>query len=85
MIAACVGRSRQRTLRRDWVGVKDGIMLDALRAKFGQHEALKALLLGTGDARIVEHTTNDSYWGDGSGLNRLGELLMGLRTELRSS
>jgi len=88
MIAARMGRSRQRPLRKDWEAVKDGIMLDALRAKFGQHEKLKALLLGTGEARIVEHTTNDSYWGDGgdgSGLNTLGQLLMRLRSELRSS
>jgi len=88
MIAARMGRSRQRPLRKDWEAVKDGIMLDALRAKFGQHEKLKALLLGTGEARIVEHTTNDSYWGDGgdgSGINKLGQLLMRLRSELRSS
>ena len=87
MVAARMGRSRQRPLRKDWEGVKDGIMLDALRAKFDQYEDLKALLLGTGDARIVEHTTNDSYWGDGgdgSGLNKLGQLLMRLRSELQS-
>ena len=36
-------------------------------------------LLESGDKRIVEHTANTSYWGDGgdgSGLNRLGILLM---------
>ncbi len=87
MIAARLGRSRQRPLRRDWEKVKDGIMMDALRAKFGQHEDLKELLLGTGERRLVEHTENDRYWadgGDGSGRNRLGELLMKLRTELRA-
>ena len=63
-------------------------MLDALRAKFTQHEELKATLLGTGDAILVEHTANDSYWGDGgdgSGKNRLGQLLMKLREELRTA
>ena len=62
-------------------------MMDALRAKFGQHEALKARLVGTGEARIVEHPSRDASWGDGgdgSGLNTLGELLMRLRSELRS-
>jgi ribA/ribD-fused uncharacterized protein len=86
MVAARLGRSRQRSLRADWDTIKDGIMLDVLRAKFSQHPALKALLLGTGDALIVEHTTNDRYWGDGGngkGRNRLGELLMELREELR--
>jgi ribA/ribD-fused uncharacterized protein len=87
MVAARMGRSRQRPLRKDWEAVKDQIMLDALRAKFGQHENLKALLLGTGEVRIVEHTANDRYWadgGDGSGQNKLGLLLMRLRSELKS-
>jgi ribA/ribD-fused uncharacterized protein len=61
-------------------------MSKALTAKFTQHPELKALLLGTGDARLVEHTENDSYWGDGGngrGRNMLGQLLMQLRTKLR--
>jgi len=45
MIAARMGRSRQGPLRRDWESAKDGIMLEALRVKFGQHEALKHTLL----------------------------------------
>jgi N-glycosidase YbiA len=84
MVAARMGRSRHRPLRKDWESVKDQVMLDALRAKFTQHEDLQSLLLGTGDARIVEHTSNDRYWadgGDGTGRNRLGELLMQLRKE----
>jgi ribA/ribD-fused uncharacterized protein len=86
MLAAGMGRERKRPLRRDWEGVKEQVMLDALRAKFTQHEELKAVLLGTGAALLVEHTANDSYWGDGgdgSGKNRLGRLLMQLREELR--
>ena len=88
MIAAEMGRDRKRPLRRDWESVKDGVMLDALRAKFTQHEEPRALLLATGDARLVEHTDNDSYWadgGDGKGKNRLGVLLMRLRQELRAA
>ena len=45
-------------------------------------------LLGAGDARIVEHTANDAYWGDGgdgSGKNMLGQILMRVREELRAS
>jgi ribA/ribD-fused uncharacterized protein len=85
--AANTGRSRKLPLRRDWESVKDRVMLEALRAKFTQHEDLKEALLGTGDAVLVEHTANDSYWGDGgdgSGKNRLGRLLMQLRAELRA-
>ncbi len=63
-------------------------MLDALRAKFTQHEDLRELLLSTGNAQLVEHTASDRYWadgGDGSGKNMLGVLLMRLRDELRAS
>lgn len=88
MIAANMGRDRKRPLRRDWESVKDQVMLDALRAKFGQHDDLREVLLGTGDAKLIEHTANDSYWGDGgdgSGKNRLGQLLMRVRGELRAA
>jgi ribA/ribD-fused uncharacterized protein len=88
MVAARMGRSRAWPLRPDWEAVKDEIMLRALRAKFAQHPDLGALLLGTGDAMIVEHTRRDRYWGDGadgSGANRLGDLLMRVRAELRAS
>ena len=63
-------------------------MLEAVRAKFTQHEDLRAILLGTGNAKLVEHTENDSYWGDGgdgSGKNRLGQILMRVRDELRAA
>jgi ribA/ribD-fused uncharacterized protein len=84
--AADMGRSRKLPLRRDWESVKDQVMLEAVRAKFTQHDDLRAALLATGDAVIVEHTENDSYWGDGgdgSGKNRLGRILMQVREELR--
>lgn len=61
--AANLGRSRALPLRSDWESVKDAVMLEAVRAKFSQHEDLKAILLGTGDALLVEHTERDSYWG----------------------
>ncbi len=84
MEAATLGRSLPG-LRADWDSVKDEVMLKAVRAKFSQHPYLRTELLATGDAILVEHTTNDSYWadgGDGSGRNRLGELLMQVRAEL---
>jgi len=85
MVAARMGRSRKHPLRPDWESVKDEVMMEALRAKFLQHLPLADLLLSTGDAELVEHTSNDRYWadgGDGTGRNRLGQLLMELRTEL---
>jgi len=84
--AARLGR-RLPGLREDWEAVKESVMLDALRAKFDQHDRLERVLLSTGEAELVEHTTNDDYWadgGDGSGRNRLGVLLMQVRDELRS-
>ena len=84
MIAAKMGRDRSKKLRRDWESVKVSIMTDAVRAKFAQHQELKDTLLSTGDATIVEHTENDSYWGDGGGKNMLGQILMHIRDELHA-
>ena len=87
-IAARLGRSRKVKLRRDWESVKVGVMRAAVTAKFTQHDDLRTLLLSTGDAKLVEHTENDDYWGDGgdgSGQNVLGRLLMQLRDELRAT
>jgi N-glycosidase YbiA len=86
MVAARTGRSRKRPLREDWESVKDEIMHEAVLAKFTQHADLREILLGTGDAEIVEHTENDRYWGhggDGTGQNRLGQILMKVREGLR--
>ena len=86
MIAARLGRDRRKKVRRDWESVKVEVMRKAVRAKFEQHEDLRELLLSTGDAKIVEHTENDSYWGDGgdgSGKNMLGRILMQVRDQLR--
>lgn len=86
MIAARMGRSREHPLRPDWEQVKEEVMREALHAKFSQHPSLVSLLLSTGDSVLIEHTANDRYWadgGDGSGRNRLGQLLMELRTALR--
>ena len=72
--------------RNNWHDLKYTIMQQALAAKFTQHPELRELLLSTQLRHIAEHTSNDSYWGDagdGSGLNRLGELLIQLRTELQ--
>lgn len=85
MAATRIGRDRSRPLRGDWEEVKDGVMREAVLAKFQQHSDLLSLLLSTGDAKLIEHTRNDSYWGDGgdgSGLNMLGQILMDVRREL---
>lgn len=86
MIAARAGRDRKKPLRPDWESVKDTVMAEAVRAKFTQHPRLLELLLSAGDAHLIEHTRNDSYWGDGgdgSGRNGLEQILMSLRAALR--
>ena len=88
MEAALLGRDRNMPLRKDWDSVKDDIMLKAIRAKVAQHDDVKELLVSTGDAQLVEHTKNDSYWadgGDGSGCNRLGKILMAVRAEIQNN
>lgn len=79
-------RRYKSAVRPDWHQIKDGIMLKACLAKFEQHPDLRELLLSTGDQPLFEHTTKDSYWGDGgdgSGRNQLGITLMEVRKILR--
>ena len=74
-------------LREDWEQVKEDVMRDLLRQKFGT-EPLKSKLLKTGKAKLVEgNWWGDTYWGvcDGKGKNRLGEILMEIREELRAA
>ncbi len=85
MLAAILGRSRKQKLRKDWDSIKIQVMRKALHAKFSQHRELKDLLLSTGNAKLVESTLNDSFWGDGGngkGKNMLGQLLMELRQNI---
>ncbi|MEZ4303009.1 MAG: NADAR family protein [Polyangiaceae bacterium] len=85
--AAQMGRDRGHPLRSDWETVKDDIMRRGLRCKFTTHPALREQLLATGDEDLVERSLTDYYWGagqDGTGLNRLGTLLMELRAALRA-
>ena len=64
-------------------------MSRVLRAKFVQSSELRALLLAT-DSKFLEETNDwkDCFWGVDhkfGGQNKLGELLMILRSQLRTS
>jgi ribA/ribD-fused uncharacterized protein len=86
MVAARLGRSRKVPIRPDWEEVKDHVMFRAVLCKFHTHPEIREILLSTGDAEIIEQTTNDYYWGcgsDGTGKNRLGQILMEVREILR--
>ena len=80
-----LGATRAVHFRSDWNSVRETVMLCGLRAKFGQHIGLRDLLVGTGSAELREKAFWDSYWGTGrtgNGLNRMGHLLMQVRSEL---
>jgi len=82
-----LGQSRNTPIRKDWEDVKENIMLTGLREKFKNNE-LKELLIKTGKKKLIENSPYDKYWGigkDGKGKNRLGELLMKLREELKNA
>jgi N-glycosidase YbiA len=84
--AANMGRNRALPLRSDWEQVKDAVMRKAVLQKFQSHGDIREILLGTGDELLVENAPRDYYWGcgkDGSGKNKLGEILMEARVSLR--
>ena len=73
-------------IREDWNDIRDDIMYKGIFAKFTQNKDLKKLLLMTGNKILIEDSPRDWYWGigkDRTGKNKLGELLMRLREELR--
>ena len=80
------------TLRKDWEKIKEKVMFDALTVKF-QNEELKQKLIDTGDAILIEgNDWHDNIWGDcicencknTNGLNKLGNMLMKIRDELKN-
>jgi ribA/ribD-fused uncharacterized protein len=84
--AAAIGRDRRLPLRADWEQVKDDVMKRAVLRKFETHADIREVLLATGDELLVEKAAKDYYWGcgkDGSGKNRLGQILMEIRATLR--
>ena len=76
--------------------IKDQVMHNAVMAKFTQDKVLKKLLVSTAHGgvkrMIIEHTTNDDYWGDngvphwrvGDPGNMLGQLLVEVREKIMS-
>jgi len=79
---------RKCSIRSNWETYKDAVMLDVVRAKFFSDYGLAKRLIETGDQALVEtNHWGDRYWGvDGrtnDGLNRLGEILMVVRDEVK--
>lgn len=82
-------RGREVKLTKGWDNHKNEVMLKGLRIKFAIPE-LRALLLGTGDAILIEaNNWHDVFFGrcdcskhGGAGENWLGRLLMAVRAEI---
>lgn len=83
--ARILGQTRAFPLREGWDEIREEVMLQALRLKFSV-PAARELLLSTRNRLLVESSPVDYFWGagqDGTGLNRLGCLLVQVRNELR--
>ena len=83
-------KGRHVLLRSDWEKVKDQVMYDIVFDKFTRNKDLKAKLLATGNAELIEgNTWHDTYWGyDFSkkrGQNKLGKILMQVRQKILES
>lgn len=73
-------------VRPGWKDLKVGWMRIVVRAKFDQHKNLATHLIKTADARLIEQSPADYFWGvgdDGSGKNWLGRILMEVRRSIR--
>jgi N-glycosidase YbiA len=80
------GQDRSLAPRADWQSIKEDIMRIAVMNKFAQNRRIREQLLATGDEELFHISNSDSYWGrssDGEGDNRLGQILMDVRTTLR--
>lgn len=79
---------RQVDLRHDWEEIKTEVMKQIVMNKFSRDKHLRLALLQTGDMELIEgNTWGDTIWGkvNGRGQNRLGKILMEVRTELRAA
>ena len=78
---------RRIELRDDWDLIKDNIMYNILCHKFKDNFSLKKALLDTNDIYLVEgNNWGDVYWGvcKNIGYNKLGEILMKIREEIKN-
>lgn len=92
--AKVIGRNVK--LRPDWESIKDAVMRDLINIKFS-HGILANMLLSTGDAYLEEgNYWHDNYWGvcycfrcqakdQPKALNKLGQMLMEKRSQIRRS
>ncbi|WP_406286929.1 NADAR family protein [Embleya sp. NBC_00896] len=97
--AKTIGRQVRGFDEQRWVAARFELIVRGNVAKFGQHEAMRAFLLGTGRRVLVEASPLDRIWGIGlaadderagdperwRGLNLLGFALMEARSRLANA
>lgn len=96
--AKALGKKVKGFEKEIWDSKRDDIMRSALRTKFVQHPELRKQLQETGERMIGEADARDKYWGIGTsvtsekskhpdkwaGQNKLGKMLMDLRSEFKT-
>ncbi|ERM58404.1 MULTISPECIES: NADAR family protein [Vibrio] len=85
--AFSLSRDYEDQVREDWYDIRVEVMEFIVAEKFRQNPQFALFLTNTGDSVIKEHSHKDSFWGDGgdgTGENRLGEILMAVRQQLRT-
>lgn len=78
------GIVKNAAVRDGWPQARVAVMARLLRAKFSQNPGLAAVLVATGEARILFQDVGSLFWGErGSrGRNWMGRLLEEVRAEL---
>ena len=93
-----MGKKIKNFVKEVWDAKRDEVMRTGVRSKFIQHPELRKQLLETGDRMIGEADARNLYWGIGTaetsekskhpekwrGQNKMGKLLMELRTEFKN-
>jgi ribA/ribD-fused uncharacterized protein len=96
--AKAFGKKVEKYDEKVWDTKKDDVMRSIVRAKFRSNPTIREALLATGDRVLAEADPREKYWSIGTsadtekaknpkkwpGQNKLGQLLMDVRTELRA-
>lgn len=79
---------REERHRADWKETRYDVMGALVAGKLIASRKMQRVLLGTDELPIRERTDRDPFWGrsdEGTGADKLGKLLMELRTVLRDN
>lgn len=84
--ASLIGRDRNNIRKDNFKSIKEQVMYDGILEKFRQNRDIAYKLVETRNEAIEEATIDEYYWGigkDRSGANRIGKILMDVRTQIR--